>query len=344
MKFGPVPISEAEGKILAHHISGQNGVHTFRKGKPLIASDIAVLSDLGKKMVLVAELEPGDVDEDMAAKRVALAVCGRNLIPNKPNVGRVNLKSECLGILHVDVERLGLLNEIEGITIATLHSYSVARPRQTVATVKIIPFAVPESRVRIAETIGTGQETLLYLTPLRPKTVALVLCGSRTARQRVIESFESTLRTRVEALNSHIASLYYMSDEEDDLGEYSLMDSINRAMEKGADLILLAGETAIMDQRDIAPRAIERLGGRVVCFGAPVDPGNLMMLAYVGEVPMLGAPGCARSMKPNVIDWVLPRLLTGEHLTRADILALGHGGLLADLPEGVTWRNGSDDA
>jgi molybdenum cofactor cytidylyltransferase len=344
MKFGPVPILEAEGKILAHHISGQNGVHTFHKGKPLNASDIASLRDYGKKMVLVAELEPGDVDEDTAARRLALAVCGRNLIPGKPNVGRVNLKSECLGILHVDVERLGLLNEIEGISLATLHSHAVARPRQTVATVKIIPFAVPESSVGIAEMIGAEQETLVYLTPLQPKSVALVLCGSSSARQRVIDAFESPLRTRVEALESNIASLDYMSDEEDDLGKYSLMDSINRAVEKGAELILLAGETAIMDQRDIAPRAIERLGGKVVCFGAPVDPGNLMMIAYLGEVPVLGAPGCARRLKPNVIDWVLPRLLTGEHLTRADILELGHGGLLGGLPEGVTWRNGSNDA
>lgn len=87
-----------------------------------------------------------------------------------------------------------------------------------------------------------------------------------------------------------------------------------------------------MDRYDIAPRAIERAGGEVTCFGAPVDPGNLLMLAYLEGVPVLGAPGCARSPKVNVIDWVLPRLLVGDRLTESDIVALGHGGLLEDTP------------
>jgi molybdenum cofactor cytidylyltransferase len=64
-----------------------------------------------------------------------------------------------------------------------------------------------------------------------------------------------------------------------------------------------------------------------------VDPGNLLMIAYLGDVPLLGAPGCARSRKVNIVDWVLPRLLAGDRLTRRDILTLGHGGLLEDVPE-----------
>jgi molybdenum cofactor cytidylyltransferase len=88
-----------------------------------------------------------------------------------------------------------------------------------------------------------------------------------------------------------------------------------------------------MGRHDLAPRAIELAGGTIEVLGAPVDPGNLLMLAYLGDVPILGAPGCARSRKANVIDRVLPRLMAGEHLTRADIAALGHGGLLDDVPE-----------
>jgi molybdenum cofactor cytidylyltransferase len=99
------------------------------------------------------------------------------------------------------------------------------------------------------------------------------------------------------------------------------------------ELLILASDTAIMDQHDIAPRAVERAGGRVVCFGAPVDPGNLLMLARYGSVPIVGAPGCARSPKRNIIDLLLPRLLAGDYLTRLDILRLGHGGLLEDVAE-----------
>jgi molybdenum cofactor cytidylyltransferase len=119
---------------------------------------------------------------------------------------------------------------------------------------------------------------------------------------------------------------------EDDQGEAELAEVLVNEVKAGADLIILAGETAIMDRYDIAPRAIECAGGEVVCFGAPVDPGNLLLLAYLRDVPILGAPGCARSPKVNVIDWVLPRLLVGERLARQDILALGHGGLLEDTP------------
>ncbi|NJN43685.1 MAG: hypothetical protein HC806_02410 [Anaerolineae bacterium] len=98
----------------------------------------------------------------------------------------------------------------------------------------------------------------------------------------------------------------------------------------GAKLILLAGETAIMDRQDIVPRALEKAGGTVEVVGVPVDPGNLLMLGYLHGIPVLGAPGCARSTKTNVIDWVLPRLLAGDRLVRSDFISLGHGGLLKD--------------
>ncbi len=154
MKFGPIPVSEAQGKILAHHITAKDGAHSLRKGKPLLARDIAALRELGQKVVMVAELEPGDLGEDSAAERVARAVCGRHLSLTRPNVGRVNLKADCLGVLHVDVDSLARLNEIEGITLATLRSNSVAKPRETVATVKVIPFALPEDSVCAAESLG----------------------------------------------------------------------------------------------------------------------------------------------------------------------------------------------
>jgi hypothetical protein len=331
MKFYPAPIHQAEGKILTHHITGRNGGRVFRKGKPLEAADITALSELGKKTVYVAELEPGDIDEDTAAIRVAQAVCGGNLSPSRPNVGRVNLQAQCLGVLQVDTKRLIRLNEIEGVTLATLRAYSVARPRQTTVTVKILPFALPESSVRLAESIAAESGPVCDLAPLRSRSVHLVLNGSPWSRQRVMQAFEGPIRTRIEALGSRLSEVDFVSIEEDDFGESTLAEALEQAVRAGAELIVLAGETAIMDARDMAPRVIERLGGEVICYGAPVDPGNLLMVAALGEVPVLGAPGCARSRKLNVIDWVLPRMLAGERLTRAEIIAMGHGGLLEGL-------------
>jgi molybdenum cofactor cytidylyltransferase len=346
MKFGLVPLDEAEGKILAHHIAAPtqlqhgNRGRTLRKGKTLRAEDIAVLRDLGREMVFAAELEPGDVDEDTAASRVAQAVCGDHQNLSRPNVGRVNLQAQCRAILGVDAVRLAMLNGIEGITLATLLSQSVVHAGQTVATVKVIPFAVAEGSVRLAESIGSQNGPILRLQPLKRREVALILYGSPWARQRVLDAFEGSLRKRIEALDSHVNSVDYVPIEDDESGEQALMQALSQSRVAGVDLIVLAGESAIMDRQDMAPRAIERLGGQVASFGAPVDPGNLLMVAYLrpdgstrngngeGEIPVLGAPGCARNLKPNVIDWVLPRLLSGERLARADIAALGHGGLL----------------
>jgi molybdopterin biosynthesis enzyme len=200
-----------------------------------------------------------------------------------------------------------------------------------VGTVKVIPFAVPEDSVRQVERLVAGGQPVLTLQPLLPKTVSLVFTGSSTARERVLKNFEPPLRGRVERLGSEVRAVDYVPLE-DERGEAMLSELLVQKVSRGSDLIILAGETAIMDRHDIAPRAVECAGGEVTCFGAPVDPGNLLMLAYLNNVPILGAPGCARSPKANVIDWVLPRLLVGERLAREDLLVLGHGGLLEDTP------------
>jgi molybdenum cofactor cytidylyltransferase len=207
----------------------------------------------------------------------------------------------------------------------------VVQAGDTVATVKVIPFSVPETHLLVVEDLCRSGGPLLWVAALEPRKVSLVLSGSALTRQRVIDSFVPPLKKRIEALESEIRNVEFVPLEEE-AGEEQLAQTLRKEVEEGSNLIILAGETAIMDRHDIAPRAIEKAGGVVTCFGAPVDPGNLLLIAYLGEVPVLGAPGCARSPKTNVIDWVLPRLLSGERLTRADIVRMGHGGLLEDTP------------
>lgn len=332
MRFGPTPVERAEGKILGHNIADSDGRRALRKGRPLTADDIEKLRQLGRATVYVAELETGDLDEDSAALRVARAVMGRGLRTTGPSTGRVNLKSTGLGILRVDASRLAQLNGTHGITLATLPSNSVVQPGKTTATVKVIPFAVAESSVTHAEEIATAEGALLRVDELVPRKVALILSGSPSARERIMTGFDPPLRSRLQALNASLQSIEFVPLE-DDQGEKDLARTLRRQVANGVELIVLAGETAIMDLHDIAPRSVERAGGEVACFGAPVDPGNLLMVAYLNDVPILGAPGCARSRKANIIDWVLPRLLVGERLDRADIAGLGHGGLLEDVPE-----------
>lgn len=340
MKFGPVPLAHAETKILAHNIAGPDGRRLLRKGKPLTAEDVEVLRRIGRASIYVAELEADDVDEDSAARRVAAAALGPNLRLPGAASGRANMLSTALGLLRVDAERLARLNECDGVTLATLVNHTAVLPRQMVATVKIIPFAVPEAAVRRAEQIAREGGPLLRVDALASQPVGLILSGSPSLHEKLAADF-APLSARVEALGSHVTLTGYVALE-DESGEVALAEELARQRAGGARLILLAGETAIMDRNDIVPRAVKRAGGHVESVGAPVDPGNLLMVAYLGEVPILGAPGCARSRKHNIVDWVLPRLLAGDRLTRADIFALGHGGLLEDNPERPMPRGGGE--
>jgi len=331
VKFEPVPLSEAEGKILGHNIAGENGQRLLRKGRRLTDMDLERLRELGRQSVYVAQLEETDIEENTAARRVAEAVSGPGLHTQGAASGRANLLAEKQGICRIDVERLIQINECDGITLATLMNHTPVHARQIVATVKIIPYAVPESAVRVAEAVGGKFKPIVRVDALPSRSVGMILSGSTSVHQKVVTDF-APLQDRIEKLGSSVTRTDFVAlDDESD--EAALAEMLRQQVSAGIRMILLAGETAIMDEQDIIPRAIERAGGKIESVGAPVDPGNLLMLAYLGDVPVVGAPGCARSKKINIVDWILPRLLAGDHLTRRDVIQLGHGGLLQDVRE-----------
>ena len=331
-RFGPVPLDQAEGKILGHNVAGPDGRRLLRKGRPLAAQDVAALRAMGRRVVYLAQPAASDVLEDAAARRVAEAARGPGLAVSGPASGRANLVATTLGVLRLDPARLARLNAVEGLTVATLPVHTAVRGSQLVATVKVVPFALSAAAVAEAESIAAEGGGLLRVDPVTSRAVGLVLSGSAAAADRIRADFDPPLRSRIEGLGSALTFVDFVPLE-DETGEDALAEALKRQAAAGAGLIVLAGETAIVDRHDIAPRAVEKAGGEVACFGVPVDPGNLLLLAYLGSVPVLGAPGCARSRKTNVIDWVLPRLLAGERLDRADLVALGHGGLLEEAPE-----------
>jgi molybdenum cofactor cytidylyltransferase len=332
MRFGPVPLEHAEGHILGHNVTGDGGRRLLRKGRPLTAHDVATLRQIGRRVIYVAIPEAGDIDEDSAALRVSRAVVGDGIRLQGPSTGRVNLYATTVGVVRVDVEALDRLNGHDGITLATLVDGSAVGEGKMVGTTKILPYAIPEIEVRDVESEVAGRPAILRVDALSPRRAGLVLAGSRGAEERVVSSFRGGLEPRLHALGSTLERSDYVVLEEES-GAEALGEAIERQLRAGIEIVLLAGETAIMDRHDIAPRAVELAGGEVVCFGAPVDPGNLLMLGYVGSIPVIGAPGCARSPKRNIVDLVLPRLLVGERLDRRDIVAMGHGGLLEDVPE-----------
>ncbi len=336
MKFGDVPIDEAAGAILAHKLYDVAGKLVFNKGHMLSEADLNVLRQQGLRAVTVTQLSAADLHEDAAAERIGKAVAGANVRWRTPGVGRANLTATQRGVLHVDVPKLEQINNIyDGITIASLREYSLVDAGEMLALVKVVPFGVPGARVVDVERIAEPNLAILRVLPLQKKRVALVVSGTEATRERLLRSFHGPVKQRIEAWGSELLEPTYVQHDE---------ESIAAAIRSfgDADMILVASISAIMDREDIVPSALLLAGGSVTLHGVPVDPGTLMMMGYLDEVPVVGAPGCIKSPKTNVIDWILPRLLTGERLTRANLVSMGHGGLLKDIAERPMPRSLTD--
>ena len=336
MKFGEVPVDESLGAILAHKLYDKAGKLILNKGRRLSEPDLAALRLLGLERVTVMQLSAADLHEDAAAERIGLSMAGANIRMRAPGVGRANLTAAKRGILHVDVPRLELINNIyDGVTIATLRAYSLVDVGEMVALVKVVPFGVPAARVVDVERIAEASGAVLKVRPLQPMRVALIVSGTEATRSRLLKGFHGPVRKRIEGWGSELLEPTFVLHNARAIAD-AIRDQAN------ADMILIASMSAIIDREDVAPSALALAGGSVTLHGVPVDPGTLLMLGYLGEAPVVGAPGCIKSPKTNVIDWILPRLLSGERLTRANLVSMGHGGLLKDIAERPMPRSKTD--
>lgn len=323
MKLATIDIDHALGGILIHNVADAQGHKALPKGHQLCASDVEKLRALGKNSVVVALLDHGDVRENEAAVRIATAVAGEHLEISAVSGGRVNLFATAHGLVMIKGQALERINMIKGVTVATIPQFARVQPKKMVATVKTIGLAVPESSLRETEEIGQRADAVISVRPFRPLSVAVVLTGSPEARGRVERTFDGPISSRVQELGGEISQRVYVEHE-----SQAVADAIRHALRAGAQCIILAGETSIMDESDVTPTGILIAGGRIEVYGAPVEPGNLFLLGYADAVPLIGAPGCVKSRDTNVVDLVLPRLFAGEHVTRADVVALANGGLL----------------
>lgn len=329
MKFGTLPLDQTLGKILAHQCADSNGRKLLNKGHVITQADIARLHEHHLQSLLVVTLEDDDVDENEAAQRIGAVVSGEHVRMTAPGVGRANVMAQQAGVLRVNVSVLERLNNIdEGITIATLQTHSLVQVKQLVCLVKIIPYALSAARIEDVEAIARENQPVISVRPLQTCSVGMIVTGPDAQRDTLIAEFVPSVRTRVENLGSQLDEVLYVPHEETAIAE--ALAALHHA---GRSLILIAGISATIDRHDVIPMALERARGRVAHFGIPVDPGSLLMLGYIGSTAVVGAPGCVKSLKRNVIDLILPRLLAGERLTRADLVAMGHGGLLEDIPD-----------
>ncbi len=325
MIFGPTPLDEARGAILAHTVRLPGKV--LKKGTVLDQAAIAALQGASLGSVIAARLEPGEVPEDEAADRLANALMGPLLARSRASTGRVNLLADAAGLLVVNPTTVNRLNALdESLTVATLPSHIPVSAKEMLATIKVIPFAVPGAVLEVAELLARTGPPALSLHPFRPLKVGLVLTELPGVKESVMEGAIEATRGRVEALCGSLLAPERARHE-----TQSISDALNRLRRAGAELLLIAGASAVVDRRDVGPAGILRSGGAIDHFGMPVDPGNLICLGHIDAIPALVLPGCAKSPKLNGIDWILQRLFAGLPVTPRDVMGMGVGGLLKEM-------------
>ncbi|GGC84842.1 molybdopterin-binding protein [Chelatococcus reniformis] len=329
MRFGAIPVAEAEGAISAHAIH-TGDVH-IKKGTRLTAAHVRQLLALGLPSLIAAQLEADDVAEDEAAERLAAAVSGEGVRLEAPFTGRSNLFATVAGVLVVDPAAVDGINAVdERITIATLPAFKPVVPGEMVATVKIIPYAAPGHLLARAEQVARAAHPVVRVAPYVIRRLGVVSTVLPGLKDSVIAKTLRVLARRLDGTGVRIIAERRVAHAGDALA-VALADPVLAE----ADLVIVFGASAIADRRDVIPAAIEAVGGRVERLGMPVDPGNLLLVGSLptgtGRRPVIGAPGCARSPSENGFDWVLHRLLAGLSVSSADIGALGVGGLLMEI-------------
>ena len=323
MIFKDMPVTDSEGLLLAHGITA--GTRRFKKGHRLTGDDIDQLQVAGIKSVAAIQFDDGDITEDAAADHLADQLLASGLDKSTAFTGRCNLIAQSDGLFCYDADDLHRLNLVhESVTLAALPPFSRVRKGQMVATVKIIPFAVPSGL--LDDSLATLPEGGLFaLAPFRPIRVELVETLLGSASDKASTKLRSVTEARIRSLGGTLKQHHRCHHTVDDLARAipQLADS--------ADLILIAGASATTDRRDVAPAAITKAGGVVDHFGMPVDPGNLLVLGHYQDTPIIVLPGCAKSPKVNGFDWVLERLACGLAVTSEDIMKMGAGGLLKEI-------------
>ncbi|MBO0709853.1 MAG: molybdopterin-binding/glycosyltransferase family 2 protein [Acetobacteraceae bacterium] len=325
MRFGPTPLAEAKGSIIAHTTRLADRV--IRKGSVIDEAGIAALRAEGYEDVVTARLEPGDVPEDICADRLAEALLVPLLGRSRAATGRVNLTAETAGLLRVSADKIDRINAVdEALTVGTLPDYAVVGGRDMVATIKVIPFAVAGAVLDVAVTLAKHGPPALALHPFQPRKVGLVATELPGLKESVIEKTIEATEARVTALSGTLLPPIRTAHE-----EQAVAGALDKLITAGADLLLVVGASAVVDRRDVGPAGIERAGGEIIHFGMPVDPGNLICLGRIGARPALVLPGCARSPKLNGIDFVLPRLFAGLPVSGREFARMGVGGLLKEI-------------
>lgn len=327
-----VKLEEAIGLKLAHDITeirpGEFKGPAFRKGHVVCEEDLCRLQRLGKNHLYVLELQEDEIHENEAAAILAGALAGEGVVwENNPREGKISLHAAWDGLLEVNVAALAAFNLVEEVMCATRHRHTLVRKGEQVAGTRAIPLVMKRTAIERAAAIASRAGGVISVKPLRQAKAGLIITGNEVYHGLIQDRFAPILTHKVETLGSEVAAVDFLPDDAE-----AIARTIRAFLARGCDLLLLSGGMSV-DPDDVTRHGIRLAGAREIHYGSAVLPGAMFLVAYIGEVPLLGVPACALHHEATVLDLVLPRVLAGEHIGKVELALLGHGGLCRDCPK-----------
>ncbi len=321
-----IPLSKAVGMVLAHDITeikpGEFKGRAFKKGHIVRKKDISHLQKLGKENLFILEIKKNEMHEDDAAYAIAKALAGNGVkLDGGPSEGKINLVAARDGLLKINRRALVKFNMLGEVMCATIHNNSVVKKGQLVAATRAIPLVVKKSVVEDAVKIAENAKTILTVKKLKRPKAGIVITGNEVYYGRIKDAFAPVITKKIKNIKGEIIDIYFTPDDTS-----YIEDRIRKLIAAGANLIIITGGMSV-DPDDVTRFAIKNIGVKELTYGSPVLPGAMFLVAYMGEIPVLGIPACGMYSSITIVDLILPRILAGERISRKELAELGHGGL-----------------
>lgn len=320
-----INVQDAVGQILCHDVTqivrGVVKDARFRKGHVITEADIPELLKLGKEKIFVWEEDATRLHENDAAEILRGVTQGDNLSATEVKEGKIELKAACDGVYHVDAAKVNTINDLGEICLATVSNNLAVRKGKSVAGMRVIPLIIDKAKMARVKEIA-GEEPIMSVAPYKNFKVGLVVTGSEIFHERIQDTFTPVIESKLRTFGLTVDARRISDDSKE-----MTREKISELLGLGCEMILCTGGMSV-DPDDRTPAAIKSTGAEVVTYGVPVLPGAMFMLAYLGVVPIIGLPGCVMFCSKTVFDLILPRVVTGERLSRRDFTTLGVGGLL----------------
>lgn len=327
-----IKLKEAVGSKLAHDVTeirpGEFKGPAFRKGHTVCEEDLCRLQRLGKNHLYVIDVEEDEIHENEAVAILAKSLAGEGVVwKDEPKEGKIKLLADRDGLLRVNTTALAAFNMVDEVMCATLHNHTLVKEGESVAATRAIPLVMKRAPIERAAAIASQNGSVVSVKSLRHARVGLVITGNEVYHGLIEDGFAPILSEKLDALGSHVMVVGFAPDDVDAIARV-----IRSHLEKGCDLLLLSGGMSV-DPDDVTRHGILQAGATEIHYGAAVLPGAMFLVAYLGEVPLLGVPACGLYHRVTVLDIVLPRILVGEHISKTELAFLGHGGLCKDCAE-----------